>query len=98
MRGVLRKLAVTRFILLVAGIASAQMPTSGNVFLGYSYYNTRLNASRNSLNAREATVEGKILPHIAMVADFSGHYGSESFSLCNGFDCVLINSDVSLGN
>ena len=27
-------------VLLFAGLASAQIPTSGNVFFGYSYYNT----------------------------------------------------------
>ncbi len=29
---------------LFAGLASAQIPTSGNVFFGYSYYNTDLSS------------------------------------------------------
>jgi hypothetical protein len=94
----MRTLAVLVPLLICAGLASAQIPTSGNVFFGYSYFNSNLNADRNSLNGWEGTVEGKVLPHIAIVADFSGHYGSESFNACNGFDCVLINTDVSHHN
>ena len=52
-------------LLLFAGLASAQVPTSGNVFFGYSYENTSSsalgfgNSSRANLNGWEATVEGK---------------------------------------
>ena len=94
----MRTLAVVALLLAFAGLASAQIPTSGNVFLGYSYFNTNLNGDRNSLNGWEGTVEGKVVPHIAIVADFSGHYGSESFNACNGFDCVLINTTTSQHN
>jgi opacity protein-like surface antigen len=66
-----------------AGLASAQGP-SGNVFFGYSYENTNsttLNiiSNRPNLNGWEASLEGKWLPWIGIVADFSGHYGSENF-------------------
>jgi hypothetical protein len=71
----MRTLAVVNLLLICAGIASAQIPTSGNVFFGYSYFNTNLIGDRNSLNGWEGTVEGKVLPHIAIVADFSGQYG-----------------------
>jgi hypothetical protein len=69
-------------VFLFAGLASAQIPTSGNVFFGYSYYDTNsltgLN-NRNSLNGWEASVEGKVIPWVGIVADFSRHYGSENF-------------------
>ena len=94
----MRRLAVIVLLLICAGVAAAQIPTSGNVFFGYSYFNTNLNADRSSLNGWEGTVEGKILPHVGIVADFSGHYGSESFNACNGFDCVLVNRNVSVSN
>jgi hypothetical protein len=64
-------------VLFFVGIAAnAQVPTSGNVFFGYSYSNTDLSLNRGSLNGWEATLEGKIFPHVGIVADFSGHYGS----------------------
>lgn len=70
------------FILVVfffAGMAAAQIPTSGNVYVGYSYYNTNLTGNRGSLNGWEASLEGKVFPFIGIVADFSGDYGSLDF-------------------
>jgi hypothetical protein len=65
--------------LLFATIASAQIP-SANVFFGYSYYNTDINnMSRANTNGWDASVEGKIIPLIGIVADFDGHYGSQNF-------------------
>ncbi len=68
---------------LFVGLASAQVP-SGNVFLGYSFENTsssalNLNLSRPNLQGWEGSLEGKWLPWVGIVADFSGHYGSQSF-------------------
>ena len=94
----MRKYVVIAMIVMAAEITAAQIPTSGNVFLGYSYYNTNLSGNRDSLNGWEGTVEGKVLPHIGIVADFSGGYGSENFATCNGFDCVLINTDITQHN
>lgn len=94
----MRKLAISAIILLFGGIASAQIPTSGNVFFGYSYYNANLNGDRNNLNGWEGSVEGKVLPLIGIVGDFDGHYGSENFTVCNGFDCVIFNADVTQHN
>ena len=64
-----------------AALASAQIPTSGNVFAGYSYYNTNLGAQRQSLNGWEGSVEGKLfpVPFLGVVADFSANYGSAKF-------------------
>jgi opacity protein-like surface antigen len=64
---------------LFAAVAFAQVP-SGNVFFGYSYYNTSLaTTQRVNTNGWNASVEGKVLPWVGIVADFDGHYGSQSF-------------------
>ncbi len=78
----MRKLFGIGFLLLsLAGLAVAQIPTSGNVFLGYSYYNTDVSSiGRANTNGWEGSFEGKIFPFIGIVADFSDHYGSQTFS------------------
>jgi hypothetical protein len=77
----MRKLVVIAFMLfLFAGLAAAQVPTSGNVFFGYSFYNTDLSSiDRANANGWEGTLEGKVLPFVGIIADFSGHYGSQNF-------------------
>jgi hypothetical protein len=73
-------LVVSLFLLSELGLA--QIPTSGNVFFGYSYQNADLSApSRTSMNGWEATVEGKVLPFIGIAADFSNYYGTPNFPL-----------------
>src|ERR1700685_2923466 len=62
--------------------AEAQAP-GGNVFFGYSYYNTDLSSiDRASTNGFEASLEGKVVPFLGFVADFDSHYGSQSFPIC----------------
>jgi len=61
---------------LYAGVASAQVPTSGNVYFGYSYFNTNLAPNRGGLNGWQGTLEGKVLPVLGIVADITGQYGS----------------------
>jgi hypothetical protein len=78
----MRKTAGIAFSLFCfTALASAQIPTSGNVFAGYSYYNTSLGAQRQSLNGWEASLEGKLfpVPFLGVVADFSTNYGSAKF-------------------
>jgi len=72
---------VLAFILLAAAsLASAQVPTSGNVFFGYSFYNTDLSTiDRANTSGWEGTLEGKVFPFVGIIADFSGHYGSQNF-------------------
>jgi opacity protein-like surface antigen len=75
-------------LFILAGLATAQVP-SGNVFFGYSYENTNSTtldviSDRPNLNGWEASLEGKWLPWIGIVADFSGHYGSQNFSTTGG--------------
>jgi hypothetical protein len=79
----LRIVAIVSALCLFVSLAVAQVPTSGNVFVGYSYENAGssaldLNFSRPNLQGWEASLEGKVLPAMGIVADFSGHYGSES--------------------
>jgi hypothetical protein len=85
--GKLGAVAIASVFFCVA--ANAQIPTSGNVFFGYSYFNrgglsSNLSiglpseTSRDNMNGWEASAEGKILPFIGMVADFSEHYGANN--------------------
>jgi opacity protein-like surface antigen len=78
-----RKLVCVAAVMFVLGtLAAAQVPTSGNVFFGYSYYNTDLSSiDRANTNGWEASLEGKVLPFIGIVADFSNHYGSQNFPI-----------------
>jgi len=81
----LRIARVTRLTVATAGFllsvsANAQVPPSGNVFVGYSYDNARALfgvTNRKSLNGWEGSLEGKIFPWVGAVVDFSGYYGSE---------------------
>ena len=84
----------------LAGVASAQVPTSGNVFFGYSFYNTNVSAvDRANTNGWEASLEGKVLPWVGIVADFDGHYGSENFPIaCPTPGCGEFNVNISEHN
>lgn len=78
--------------LIFAAFASAQIP-SGNAFFGYSYYNTDLSSgSRISTNGWEASVEGKFIPFLGIVADFDSHYSGTVHILpsdCSGIGCPV---------
>ncbi|MGB8011278.1 MAG: hypothetical protein WCF68_06680 [Terriglobales bacterium] len=83
--------------LVFVSLAAAQVPTSGNVFFGYSYYNTSLSSlGRSNLNGWTASLEGKVFPHVGLVADFSQTFGSENVSiLCPaGIPCPPQNFSV----
>jgi hypothetical protein len=72
--------------LLCTAIASAQDPVAGNVFLGYSFTNASSSAlnlvsGRPNLQGWEGSLEGKIFPGMGIVADLSGNYGSESYTI-----------------
>jgi opacity protein-like surface antigen len=74
---------ITLAVVLLAGLSLAQ--SSGNIFVGYSLENTGWSGinsaftTRPNLHGWEASLEGKFLPHLGVVTDFSGHYGSENF-------------------
>lgn len=87
--------------LLLAGVSSAQIPTAGNVFFGYSYYNTNFSPlGRTGLNGWQGTLEGRVLPGVGIVADFGGHYGSVNDRLvgvtCPVNGCPTVDSNAHL--
>jgi len=80
-----KTILIASVILALASVAAAQIPTSGNVFFGYSYYNSDVSSiNRTNMNGWEASVEGKILPFIGLVADVDAHYGSQFAYACSG--------------
>jgi opacity protein-like surface antigen len=80
----MRKALVILFsIVATVGFAAAQVP-NGNVYFGYTYYNTDLSLNRGNLNGFQATLEGKLIPVLGVVADITGHYGSLPFTVCPG--------------
>jgi opacity protein-like surface antigen len=80
-------------LVLAAVISHAQIPTAGNVFVGYSYSGgdvtipfhaeTGFASHSASLNGWEGSLEGKVLPWVGIVADLSGHYGSHDLLVCS---------------
>jgi len=71
-----RMIAITFTLFMLAGAAYAQIP-GGNVYFGYSYMSADLGSNnRSSLNGWNGAIEGKVLPFIGLVADFSGEYGN----------------------
>ncbi len=93
----MNKLAVLTCILLLGGLAAAQAPTSGNVFVGYSYENIDLfNTGRSNFNGWQASVEGKVIPGIGIVADFGDHYGSGTSVVVGGGATCPINGCPSI--
>jgi len=94
---IVRKLAAVFAVCVLSGAASAQLP-SGNVFFGYSYAHATVttpallpdqggivSSGSSGLNGWNASAELKFLPLIGLVADFSGHYGSQTVTAVCGF-------------
>ncbi len=72
---------------LLAGAASAQNLSAGNVFAGYSFARATLAFGQNAnLNGWNISAEKKYLPFLGIVVDASGHYGPANISAvaCNG--------------
>lgn len=77
----MRKIALVPCILLLVGLAPAQIPTHGNVFAGYSYYNTGFEPQRRTgLTGWQGSFEGKIIPMLGIVVDISGNSGTVNFT------------------
>lgn len=90
---------ISLLMFLLGSMAAAQIPTSGNIYLGYSYYSTDLTGNRGSLNGWEGSLEGKMFPFIGIVADFSGDYGSLNFPLvCVSSPCPSVNASAHILN
>ena len=82
--------ALALVLFLLATAAFAQVPTSGNVFFGYSYMSADLiSGNRTNLNGWNGSVEGKVFPFIGIVGDFSGHYGSQDLA------AIGLNANIS---
>jgi hypothetical protein len=65
---------------LFCSMVAAQVPTSGNVYFGYSYYHTNLSSIDTAgTNGWVGSLEGKVFPFVGIVADISAHYGSQNF-------------------
>jgi hypothetical protein len=73
--------AISLVGLLLTAFAWGQIP-SGNVFIGYSYTQTNLVPGQSTnMNGWNGSVEGQFLPLLGVVADFSGHYGSQDTTI-----------------
>jgi len=71
-----RIITIAFTLFMLAGAVYAQVP-GGNVYFGYSYMSADLvSNNRTSLNGWNGSIEGKVLPFIAVVADFSEQYGT----------------------
>jgi opacity protein-like surface antigen len=99
------KLAAVAFALLLLTTAGHAQVPGGNVFVGYSYMSADLvSGNRTNLNGWNGSVEGKVLPFIGIVADFSGHYGSAPLGLnsaCTaviGGACSSLNASTNIHN
>lgn len=69
-------------VLLFASLAAAQAPTSGNIFFGYSLTNSDwYSAGRSNFNGWTGSLEGKVLPHVGIVADFTQTFGSANLTI-----------------
>jgi opacity protein-like surface antigen len=100
--GQVTAIAVASFLFSIT--ANAQVPTSGNVFFGYSFYNTDLSSTnRSNLNGWEGSVEGKVFPFVGLVVDVSGHYGSQdalnpAATCAIGVTCSPLHVSTSIQN
>lgn len=75
-------------IALAAGMAHAQIPTSGNIFVGYSFSRAQVfQGNTVNLNGWEGSLEGKFLPWFGIVADFGGGYGDGRLPIACAFSC-----------
>lgn len=72
----MRRVGLALFTILgFVSIGYAQIPTSGNVFIGYAYSSNIGSGPEHELNGWNGSLEGKLLPWVGIVADLSGLYG-----------------------
>jgi hypothetical protein len=79
----MRAIAGAMLLLIFSSLAGAQVPKA-NVFVGYSFMSADVPGAsqRENLNGWEASVEGKVLPFLGIVADGSGYYGTSATPVC----------------
>jgi hypothetical protein len=74
-----KNLAIVFALLVMSAAGFAQIPTAGNVYVGYSLYHGNTGLTDNgTLNGWEGSVEGKLIPWVGIVADVSQQYGTLS--------------------
>jgi hypothetical protein len=89
--------AVTFSLFLLAAAGHAQIPTKGNTFFGYSYVSADTNINdRANLNGWNGSLEGKVLPWVGIVADISGHYGSQNVPVLCPAPACSVAADASV--
>jgi hypothetical protein len=71
-----KSVLILSFIVMLTVAAAAQIPTKGNIFFGYSYNRADFNGARANFNGWDGSLEGNVAPWVGIVADVSGHYGS----------------------
>lgn len=88
-----RKLLLAILLLpSLSSLTSAQIPTSGDVFFGYSYSGGQtfgnFGTHGANMNGWDAAVQGRFLPWLSAVADFDWHYGGNNLFGCVGVPCM----------
>lgn len=61
-----------------SGMAAAQIPTSGNIFFGFSYARGEVGLNTRPMYGWNGSLEGKMMKYFGVVADFGAHYGSDT--------------------
>jgi len=102
-----RVFAVILTFFCFVAVGSAQLLPKGNVFIGYSYARADVGGGNNvNLNGWNGSLEGRIFPHIGIVADLSGVYGgNDSPSICpllvpvgGGGGCINVHTSIHQTN
>ncbi len=76
-----RCIAIVLALILISVAGFAQTPTSGNVFVGYSFNRASEGWSNTgNLNGWEASLEGKLAPFAGIVVDAGTQYGTLQLS------------------
>jgi hypothetical protein len=88
-----KRLAIFATLFVFAAAGLAQVPTAGNIFLGYSYANGSTgDTNSGSLNGWEASVEGRIFPFVGLVADYSQNSGTLGLNSIAGNSSTRVQS------
>lgn len=87
-----RTIEAAASVVLLAATGTAQIPTSGNIFFGYSYSNMQVVSSSAFANAGgngwHGSIEGKFLPWVGIVGELDWHYGGHLLTNCTGTGCT----------
>lgn len=86
-----KKYAIGLFAALFGATGHAQIPTTGNIFFGFSYSRGQVftgsrvpilfpSSADANMNGWEGSLEGKFFPWIGVVADFDWHYGGHDLT------------------